>query len=538
MSFASLFSVIAPIIGLLIFLVVANVSLLQPYRRFVAPAAVGLSFLGVLFAPLESARVVILSLWQPSFFFGASPAFWVDPALWPLALGFSCAVLAGVLLQLGHIPHPRFYLGISALGVLAAGLTAVWSENLLTVLIAWAAFDMAWALGALATGLPGQRIVWGLGLNGLATMVLWVGTLAIEGGGGISWRLLGPSELGDQLLLVAGLLRIGVYPLHLALPIEEGGKLPGAAHLLLGPVLGLALLAQLAIARGEMILSLSWVEWVAMVTFLAGGLMTWTRTGGGGWPWVSVAGLGALLWAASQAGAALSVVLSGGGAVWILGVTLLRLGSGLESGAYWWSIGPLLGGLALVGMPLTAGLLPTSYLLGSLLRPPALTRVLLFFFGQVLLVAGVIRRLRRMAPPGETVGPFSQAAWAAGLALPSLAILVAGFYPRLLAPTTEAPALLRLLARPGVLGWLVWGLAIGGGVFFAAWERRFRRRLEQFLGLLYDFLRLEWLIGLLLGSLNRLTAFLGAFADVVEGPGAILWALAIFFLVLLFMVGH
>lgn len=74
-----------------------------------------------------------------------------------------------------------------------------------------------------------------------------------------------------------------------------------------------------------------------------------------------------------------------------------------------------------------------------------------------------------------------------------------------------------------------------GGVL-VWWERRFRRRAEQVLGLLHDILRLEWASQLVLDSMGRLSAFLGAVADVTEGPGAILWALAIFLLVLLAVV--
>ena len=128
------------------------------------------------------------------------------------------------------------------------------------------------------------------------------------------------------------------------------------------------------------------------------------------------------------------------------------------------------------------------------------------------------------------------AARGAGVALPTLLLLVGGVWPALLVPS--ARGLSGLLARPGLVGWGLWAVGVGMGGALAWWERGFRRRVEPVLGLLHDILRLEWVIRLVLDSLARASAFLGAVADVVEGPGAILWALAIFLLFLLVVVGR
>ncbi len=539
MSFAPMLSIIAPLVGLVMLLAVARIPLLQPYRRFVVPTAALLSFLGVLFVPLEAARVVIVSRWQPSAFFGASPALRAWPGMWALALAFSLATAASALVQLSRVPQPRALLGIAGLGMLAAGLAGLWSDNLLMALIAWAGFDLAWGVGALAVGLPARRIALGVGLGGLATMALWAGALLAEGRGvGVSWRFLDVGGAGGVLLMIAALLRLGVYPFHLALPGEEGWELPGAAPLLLGPLLGLGLLAQLAGRDSDLFATAAWMEVLAVVTFIGGGALAWTRSGaGGGWPWGSLAALGGLLWASLHAEATASV-LAVGGAAWAAGTTLLHLHRGVERSAPWWSVAAGLGGLALLGAPLTGGWAASSALVASLVAAPTAARVVGFLVGQALLTTAMVRRVLRPAAPDEPAGPLATAARSAGLASAVLLLLFVGFLPRWLAADVSALALPRLLTRPGLSGWLLWGVGSAIGGAFARWERRLRRRVEAVLGLLHDLLRMEWASQLLLNSLGRSSAFLGAVADVVEGPGAILWALAIFMLVMLIIVGR
>jgi hypothetical protein len=539
MPFAPVFSVAVPLIGLLTLVVVARVPRLRPCRRFIVPAAAGLSFIGVCFAPLGFSRAVVLYRLQPSIFFGAFPSFLAESGVWLLALAFSCAVVAGALVQMGRVAEPRFSLGVSTLGMLAAGLTGLWGENLLVVLVAWACFDLAWGLGAAAAGLPARRVVLGVGVNGLATVALWAGALVVEGGGGgLSWRLMAPTGLGGDLLLAAGALRLGLYPLHLALPVESRERLPGAAVLLLGPLLGWGLLAQLAVAGGGVFAAGPWLEGLAATTFIGGGLLAWTCNGvRKGWPWASLAVVGEVLWAALRVGDGALSVLAAGGAAWVLGVTLLQLGRGLALDALWWVAASFVGGMALLGAPLTLGLVPSALLTGSLVRPFTVGGAVVFLLGQGLLTAAVARRALRPALGGWPAGPLSVAARAAGLALPVLLLLVGGVHPPLLTRCEGGRSLVGLLTGAGI-GWGLWlAGTIAGAVLF--WqERRFRQQLEPLLGLVHDFLRLEWVLFLALDSLARAAVFLGTVADMVEGPGAILWALAVFFLVLLALVGR
>lgn len=540
MPFASIFSIAAPLTGLVALLVVVRVPRLRPYGRFAVPAAAGLSLIGVLFAPLEPTRVLILARWQPSVFFGAFPALLAGPGVWPLALAFSCAVVASALVQVGRVAEPRFTLDISMLGMLAAGLAGLWGENLLMLLAAWASFDLAWGLGGLATGLAAPKVTMGAAVNGLASVALWAGALAVEGGGGLSWRLMDPSGLGCNLLMVAALLRLGVYPLHLTLSAEEGQRLPGALPQLLGPILGWGLLVRLAAGGCAALAAGGWWEGLAAVTYVGGGLLAWTRAGRGkGWPWMSLAAVGAVLWAAQRAGeAAAPVVLAIGGAAWVLGITLMYLGRGYDRAAPWWSVASAVGGLALLGAVPTLGVVPAAFLAGSLVAPFSVWRSLVFLLGQGLLSAAVARRVLRAAPAEESAGPLHVAARGAGLALPAALLVVGGIHPALLLPVAEGLSLVQLLTRPGIVAWGLWlaGVAAGGALFWVG--PRFRRRLGVVPGLVHDFLRLEWALRLVLDGLASVSTFLGAVADVAEGPGAILWALATFFLVIVALMGR
>lgn len=548
MPFAPVFAVAAPLLGILALLVAACFPLLRPWRWLVVSTSAGLSLLGVLFVPLESVQASVFSRWQPSVFFGTPPALLAPPEMWPLAVALAGAVAGSVLVQQSRVPQPRFPLSLAALGVLAAGLAGLWGENLLTVLMAWGTLDLAWAAGGLAAGFPVRRVAMGVGLNSLATLTLWAGILFVERqAGGVSWQIANPVGMGGDLLAVAALLRLGVYPFHFALPAEGEQGPAGAAPLLLGPFLGWGLLARLARLQGGWPIAWPWLETVAVATWVGGGLLALTRPGaGGGWPWTALAAVGSLLWGSLRAGEQSPAVLVLGGAAWTLGVALLHLAPGTRrasrSSVPWLAGGGTaagaLGGLALLGAPLTPGLAASAALIGSLAASLTWPETLVYLLGQALLTGAVARRVLRPAQEEEWPGALYDAAQAAGLILPVALLLTGGVCP---VPTVPAPGLaplVRWLVQPGPAGWGLWAGGTLVGIALFRIQHRFGQRLEQALGLLHDLIRLEWVFRLALNSLDRGIAFLGAVADVIEGPGAILWALAIFFLILVTMAGR
>jgi len=222
-----------------------------------------------------------------------------------------------------------------------------------------------------------------------------------------------------------------------------------------------------------------------------------------------MAAAGGVLWAGLRAGYATGGAWAAGGTAWTLGLTLLYLGREWERTAPVWTAASVFGGLALLAAPLASG---------GILSPPDVLMAILFPLGQALLTAAVAKEILRPAVQEEPVGLLPAIAQAAGLVTPAVALVLSwGAAPK---------------AAPTPAGWGAWiaGTLLGGGLvaleFLRPWARR--RSLQA----IAEALRPEWAGRLLVYSLGRLTGFLDTVADVAEGPGAVLWALATFLLIL------
>ncbi len=512
MPFAPILALTAPLAGMLVLLVAASsIEFLRPYRRYIVPLGAGLSLLGALFAPWEDPRPFLLSLWQPLSLFGTFPVLLADRAVWPLALAWAAAAAGSALVQMGRPQLPRSAIGAAVLAMLTFGLGALWGENLLTVLLAWAGFDLAWGIGMASAGLPGERVAWGVGSGVTATALLWISALSLEkAGSGLSWSLMTPAGLGETFLLLAALVRLGIYPFHFAVPTEMRRGRPMTVVLLLEPLLAWGLLARMSLQAGISIPGGVALEVLAAATFVIGGFLAWASAG----PdqrliWVGMAAAGGVLWTGLRAGHAAGAAWTAGGTAWALGLTLLYLGRGWERTAPVWTAASALGGLALLTAPLTSG---------GILSPPDGPMAILFPLGQALLTAAVVKEIRRPATQEEPVGLLPTIAQGAGLAIPAIALVLAwGAAPK---------------ASPTPVGWGAWvaGTLLGGGL--TVLESRLARARRRPLQAIAEALRPEWAGRLLVYSLGRLTNFLDAVADVAEGPGAVLWALATFLLIL------
>lgn len=505
----------APLCGALVLLMMVYVPPLHPYRRYGLPLGAGLSFLGVLFAPWEDLRPWILSLWQPLALFGTFPVLQADRVVWPLALAWAGAVAGSALVQMGRPQALRQVVGEAVLLMLMFGLAALWGENLLMVLLAWAGFDLFWGIGMAAAGLPAERVAWGVGSGMIATALLWLGALLLEKtGSGFSWSLMAPTGWGGTVLLVAALIRLGVYPFHLMVPAEVRRGRPAAAALLLEPMLAWGLLARMTAQAGIPIPAWIGLEVLAMATWLIGSVLAWaTEDPDQRVVWVGWAAAGGVLWAGLRAGG--SAAWSAGGAAWALGLALLYLGRGWERAAPGWTAASLIGGLALLAAPLASG---------GVLSPPDGLRGALYLLGQALLTAAVAKDVLRPAGQEEPVGVLPSIARATGLMVLALVLILAW---------SAAPR-----AAPNGMEWGGWvaGGLLGGGLLALETRRTWPGRRTS--SAVVDILRWEWAGRLLAQSMERVAAFLDAVADVAEGPGAVLWALATSLLILMVVMGR
>jgi hypothetical protein len=223
-----------------------------------------------------------------------------------------------------------------------------------------------------------------------------------------------------------------------------------------------------------------------------------------------------------------------------LSTALIYLGQGLEGDTLWWKAPSLLAGLTLLGAPPTPGLFVTSAVLGGPSSLPTEGRAVAFLVGEALLVAALARLVLRPVGPVERnkrLEPLETAARTAGVILPSLLLLAIGLHPPLFMPELKPPTLAGLLTGVGSYTWGVWGLAVivGAALFWA--EDRFRPQAEAVLSLAHDVLSLNWVLRAVLGGMGQAAGVLQEIAELIEGAGAVLWALSIFLLFLLALTG-
>jgi formate hydrogenlyase subunit 3/multisubunit Na+/H+ antiporter MnhD subunit len=499
--------------------------------------------------------VVIPSLWQPSLLFGSTLALDGGLITHPLALALSVVVCSAFLVQIGQPreEEPSPYLATTMLALLAAGLMVLGAANVLTMVIGWAIYDLVQAAGLLAAGTSERVAVRGLLFGSLATLFLWGGVLLSDVGRGSElWPLITPRDAQLTLWSLAGFMRLGAYPFHLSLPDDVDTSVPLAVQLLLGPIVGWGLWLRLVLANGGYFPTAPWMLIIVALTFFVGGLLAWScRAARCRLPWIGMGTTGAVLLAAELAGDGAPAVLTTGGVAWTLGIAVIFLGGGVYYKALWWRVPALVGGLTLLGAPLTLGLVAETSLLGGVLQDDLGGlgwRVVFFFLGNLFLASSVARLFLETSAlsfaeegehgqPRAPDRPWVLVACGVGLGLPILLLVVAGLHPPLLVTEVPAPSLWGALATPGLAGWLLWTASLaGGGVL--AWQDAGQQsdtqsRIELLRGTVHDLLRLEWLSEMVVGALDRGLSVLRTADEVIGGAGALLWSLLLFLLILL-----
>jgi len=543
-SLLPVLTIILPLLGAGGTLGLSLVPRARAYTRYIALVAAGLTTVLLLTFTRMEPMTVVLSLWQPSLLFGAVPTLTTDVIMQPLALVLALTTCSAILVELGRTdkPHPR--LMATLLASLSAGLVALWAANLLTMIIIWAVYDLLQAAGRIVAGGSGQTAVRSLALGCLATLFLWSGALLADGGAGSeSWPLMALSDAPLTLWAVAGVLRLWVYPLHFSTPDDLGAAPSLAAPLLLGPIVGWGLWLRLAQANGGSVPGNTWVPVVAAVTLAVGGFLAWScESPRRMLPWIGMGVNGAVLLAAGLVGDSATAVIAAGSVAWALGLAVLFLSDGFQREALWWNIPPLVGSLALVGVPLTLGFVAEAVLLGGLTRGGDPGWGGAFFVGHLFLIPSLVRWLLSPSsspfPRKEGGQGIRLVARGLGLGLPALLLTVAGLSPSLLNDGVLVPSLGSLFAMPGLMGWLLWAVSLASGGVLAWQERNLRPNIRLFLSVAHDLLRLEWLYDAVVGALGRGLSILREADEVVGGAGALLWSWLLFFLLLLVWGGR
>ena len=471
--------------------------------------------------------------WRPVTMLGSTASLRVDGTAWLFALallaaGGSVALTWLVTLEQGP-GAPSGSIQALTLAMLAVGLGSVFAANIITLFLCWGLLDGLFSLALLACGGPasGRRAQFALGLNGLATLTVWVVAVLIEQARlSPYWHLLIlPTNMRDWMA-VAAALRLGLYPLHIWESSELDCPERTVLIYLIPAMTGLALWARLAVIQG-LPDSNVWPA-IALVTALVGGIQAWVQPDPReSLPYLAL-GYGGMLILAATVGKSPAASLATGSASWLLGLTLFSVGRPLTRATWPWAIPTALGAATLAGLPWTAGFFGRSAFYQGAVGEP-LWMLGMAFLAESFLIGALLHRL---LTPDKTPLPrevWARIGYAVALAVAVAPAVVFGIFP--------SPAGVFLSKPMGTLAWVGWGAPLAGAAALTLFARPVRARLGGWGRTIAEVLRLDRWYSVVL-PLLRIPARLGAtLGDVLDGNGAFLWML-IFLVVALYLRGR
>ena len=442
-------------------------------------------------------------------------------------------------------PTLRIHANLSVhLGILGASLLFVGSGNLLTAILTWVVLDLLVLVRSAVRVEPtgphrsAAHVQEGRakGLSLIGALLLLIGLL-LAGPSGPGQPLQGgvlPAET-ILLMLVAAVIRAGIYPFHLWLMPTDPQRVDLAERLLdhMVPVLGgLWLLGWTTDLGAEFILMQPWVVLLLVLSLLGSAIAAWTAREQ---PFHSTfvlttsAGLAALasVLAFSPGPETLiwpTTAFALGGALWLVGERVWE--------EWHWQIPVSVGALALAGVPFTPGFLTQPALARLLISAPIyLLLFLIYALAQGLQIAAMLRSwgaAQRDDQPTLLSGATMRLL-AASLAL-GLPLAVAGFLPRAVAALASLPnAIPPLLGSPPIVVaempvWIALSVPLALGIALVWLRTPIWAALGNLPARVGVFMRLEWLFDLSWWGVNQTSNIWGNALRVVEGAGYMGWA--------------
>jgi hypothetical protein len=197
------------------------------YFWLVAAASSSLVWVMVLVLGFQLPQTLRLLEWNPEALFPASPTLLADPTTWPYAFAVATLALSVILTGAARFVQYSWKTWASTLTLAGLGILAIFSGNLLTLLLAWAAIDLIELIILFiqvddSSDRERAVISFSARVAGII-LLLWAGLVGAPGDPFIFTDI--PAEASVYLLLAAG-LRLGVLPLHLPfaqeLPLRRG----------------------------------------------------------------------------------------------------------------------------------------------------------------------------------------------------------------------------------------------------------------------------------------------------------------------------
>lgn len=514
--------IIIPIVVLLISALVTWLIRKRHNRiQWLVSSALGfLAWVVVLFVDVESADVLDLSFWQPADLFQSPISLSIDALIWPLMYA-AVTVLLAVIFTSATRPiaqHARvrsFWFLYTALAMIA-----LMSANLLTISVAWAMMDFGTMLFLLGISKDhDERRVIFLRTSVNALSVLLVLSAAMLSGieGIVALDLTSTSALGILLLALAASFRLGLLPLHFALPtIDPERRGVGTLLRLFPPVVAMALLARVYAAGLP--------GGLRVAFFIAGSL------GGvlGGLRWVfqeepvrgrpffvlSLASLGLIAATLSADGA--QVIISSALLLLLVGAVISLFANHTPSNR----VIPVLASLMLLGFPFTPG----GFISAAVAEPEVFFNSPIFA-GITVLTAGLVALgTFHLFYAEEETWPISESLgrvmFNVGLVLPLLAAIGIGVW-RLNANLLYSVSF--FIAASGA-----------GGLLFLVFRRITLDQVDQIRSV-FRFLEPENLYDSLWGVFQRILMSTRKLGDLYEGISGMLW-LFVLVIYLLFII--
>lgn len=164
-----------------------------------------------------------LPAWQPALLFSQTPTFIADGVAWVFSLSIVALCLAIIVTSVVRSNFPSPMNWASTLTFASLGVLAATADNPLTLVLIWAAIDLAELLSQIRVvenPSLSERVVIAFASRVAGTLILlWADMTSAANNASFDFRS-APPQAGIFLILAAG-LRLGVLPLHLPYPSES-----------------------------------------------------------------------------------------------------------------------------------------------------------------------------------------------------------------------------------------------------------------------------------------------------------------------------
>jgi NADH:ubiquinone oxidoreductase subunit 5 (subunit L)/multisubunit Na+/H+ antiporter MnhA subunit len=505
----------------------------------------GGAFVSILLLAYQPASHVVISPWHSPTLFESQLAYSTEGLAAPFALLVSLVCLA-VAISLSKWRRETDDNGENSLYpavfvVSAAGLSFIYSANLITLCLSWAFLDLS--LLFLIVGQGHNQAVSNAGGRALMTssltgLSLVIAALLLDGYG------LSPALI-PSLILVAALVRASFYPLHFWM-LTNAEMEPSTNTFLraISIAAGISLLAKLQEFSPQKLPYQSQLVTISSLALLATALSAWAeqdrrRT-------ISCIAINQVVLAVLSAAvvgsqAKSSLLWSAINLVLCLSLLNLRPPEPGRVGRYglWLRVPTGLAIASLMGLPFTMGFVGRAALYRSLfaLGQPYLWG--LSMVADAVLFAALFRIGAELLQFSTPNSPFSL--WMphlAGAIILAVPLVLLGIHPpltRFLAADVDLPAAAELIGRADIALWAVLLLPLVGGYLLHRGQKATLERSDAFWKGLGALLSLDWLHRWLSKVGWGIGAVLRGLGLVTEGEGYLGWTLLLAFIAFLLL---